>query len=453
MKTSLIAKMTHVRRASSCVCAVALLAVTLQASAADVSSQPTAMPAPLMGLIQAAIAQNPIVKGAQANMRAAEQDVSVAERAAWPTLSVVNEKNLNDAGRSARVTTLQVDHTLWDNGVNDARVAGVKAQAATAALQTRLQQQDLAIQVINAWQALLAAQMREQAAQDTEAAIEAYKAQMVRRVNALASPAIDLELVNARLLQTQVERVSAKNSVAVALRALTRLTGQENLADQAWAKAATAMPPATPEQIAAFRAQLANFDWAAMTASHDLVEKARLEYAQVAAELDAKQSERWPQAYARLDQPLNNNAVTGSNQANYFIGIRYTPGAGLTNGLESQALTARLEAQTYQIETAGREISQLVFDDRQAFATNIDQAQTQDRSLKGAQMVLVSYERQFQAGRKTWQDLLNAAREVAQNRFSLSDTQAALQGAMHRLQIRMGAVDGLLDARVVHGAQ
>jgi hypothetical protein len=41
MKTSLIAKVAHVRRASSCMCAVALFAVTLQASAADVTSQPT----------------------------------------------------------------------------------------------------------------------------------------------------------------------------------------------------------------------------------------------------------------------------------------------------------------------------------------------------------------------------------------------------------------------------
>lgn len=57
--------------------------------------------------------------------------------------------------------------------------------------------------------------------------------------------------------------------------------------------------------------------------------------------------------------------------------------------------------------------------------------------------MLASYERQFQAGRKTWQDLLNAAREVAQNEFNLSDAQSAMQGAMYRLQVRLGAIDVL----------
>jgi adhesin transport system outer membrane protein len=52
--------------------------------------------------------------------------------------------------------------------------------------------------------------------------------------------------------------------------------------------------------------------------------------------------------------------------------------------------------------------------------------------------VLVSYQRQFQASKKTWQDLLNAVRELAQNQYALADARASLQGAMYRLQIRTG---------------
>ena len=35
-------------------------------------------------------------------------------------------------------------------------------------------------------------------------------------------------------------------------------------------------------------------------------------------------------------------------------------------------------------------------------------------------------------------DLLNAARELAQNEYTLVDARAGLVGAMHRLQLRMG---------------
>ena len=53
-------------------------------------------------------------------------------------------------------------------------------------------------------------------------------------------------------------------------------------------------------------------------------------------------------------------------------------------------------------------------------------------------MVLASYERQFQANRKTWLDLLNQVRELAQNEYALVDAQASLVGSRLRLEINMG---------------
>ena len=61
-----------------------------------------------------------------------------------------------------------------------------------------------------------------------------------------------------------------------------------------------------------------------------------------------------------------------------------------------------------------------------------------EKSVEGSDLVLASYKRQFEAGKKTWLDLLNAARELAQNQYSLADAQASMLGAMHRLQLRMG---------------
>ena len=61
-----------------------------------------------------------------------------------------------------------------------------------------------------------------------------------------------------------------------------------------------------------------------------------------------------------------------------------------------------------------------------------------DLAVQGSEQVLDSYLRQFQAGRKSWLDLLNAARELAQNEYTLVDARAGLVGAMHRLQLRMG---------------
>jgi adhesin transport system outer membrane protein len=61
-----------------------------------------------------------------------------------------------------------------------------------------------------------------------------------------------------------------------------------------------------------------------------------------------------------------------------------------------------------------------------------------DQSVRGSDKVLESYQRQFQAGRKSWLDLLNAVRELAQNQYALADAKASMAAAMLRLQIRMG---------------
>ena len=421
-------------------------AVLLVLVAPAAAVQPVALlPAELSMLVAAAIDTHPSIKSARANRRAALQDIDAARRAKWPTVSATTEANVAGPDTTSQVAAIRIEQTLWDQGAQDARIAAVMTGADISALQLDLEQQDLAMQTINAWQALLAAQRRYNAANATVNIIAGFKAQMTRRVDAQASPAIDLELVDARLLQTQVERLSAENNVQLALQNLSRLTGITDLSARPWAAPSQVAAPLTRASEAAFEAAISRANWDAVVQSHPLVTKARLEYSQVGEQLRAKQADRWPQAYARIDQPLANNPLTGSNQATLLVGLRYTPGAGFSTQLEAQALATRLEAQSFEIDKAARTVDQLIYDDQQTFSVSVAHAAAQSLSLAGSQRVLASYERQFQAGRKTWQDLLNAAREVAQNAFSLSDTQSTIQGAMYRLQVRLGVLSAMAE--------
>ena len=62
-------------------------------------------------------------------------------------------------------------------------------------------------------------------------------------------------------------------------------------------------------------------------------------------------------------------------------------------------------------------------------------------SAELASDVLVTWRRQFLAGRKTWQDLMNAAREKAQADVQLAETRSARWTAVQRLRL---ASEGLL---------
>jgi adhesin transport system outer membrane protein len=55
--------------------------------------------------------------------------------------------------------------------------------------------------------------------------------------------------------------------------------------------------------------------------------------------------------------------------------------------------------------------------------------------------VVASYLRQYQVGRKTWLDVLNAQRESTQARYSLVDLDWGIQGVQLRLLLLAGVVD------------
>jgi outer membrane protein TolC len=239
-------------------CAMLLVSVAGANAAGAPAAAVPLLPAELSTLVTAAIRNHP-----------------AAERSKWPTLTATTESKVGGATAASQAMTLRIEQTLWDNGAGDSRISAIATTADISALQVTLEQQDLAVQTINAWEAMLSAQRRLNAANVTVTVIEGFKAQMTRRVDSKASPTIDLALVEARLLQTQVERLAATNGLRMALQSLSRLTGMTQLAERAWADAPQVAAPLSRAGVAAFQLQLRAVDRDALANNHPLVQKAR----------------------------------------------------------------------------------------------------------------------------------------------------------------------------------
>lgn len=384
-------------------------------------------------LLRGASATYPSLRSARLEAQASAQDVVTVERQRWPALSTTLESYSGNT-RSTPTRALQLEQTLWDFGRIAARIAEAQTAVDVSVIKVYLQQQDLYLQVIAAWQALLGAQARARAAQETLGRLRDYQAQMRRRVDAEASPRIDLELADARLLQTQVELASAQTNQRVALTRLEQLSGMTNLASYV----ATLPPIPSLEDTRAFDEQLATMDWTWIASQHAVVAKARAEVRQTRQRLEAKRAENLPQVYLRAYQPLGAVDATGDTSLTTFIGLRYAPGAGFSTFAETQAMATRMASSEQAVETAMREMEQTLRNDREDFENARLRMAALEQSVVGSERVLASYQRQFQAGRKSWQDLLNAVRELAQNQYALADSQAAMLGAMQRLQVRTG---------------
>jgi adhesin transport system outer membrane protein len=84
-----------------------------------------------------------------------------------------------------------------------------------------------------------------------------------------------------------------------------------------------------------------------------------------------------------------------------------------------------------------RDATEGLMTDRDEFQSSRSRMQALEKAVKGSETVLLSYSRQFNASRKTWLDLMNAVRELAQNQYVLADAQASMAAALYRLQVRM----------------
>jgi adhesin transport system outer membrane protein len=375
----------------------------------------------------------PSLRAARVEAKASDEDTKAVRLQRWPSLSVTSETNTGNF-RSYPTNAIQVQQTIWDFGRISARIAEAEAAADVSLLNVYLQQQDLFLQIIAAWQNMLGARERVRVAERTLERLKAYQAQMRRRVEAEASPRIDLELVDARLLQTDVELTTAQTSFKVAVTRLEQLSGMERLVPRA--NGAAPLPSLALTQ--GFTQVVQSTDWWDIASQGPTVAKARAQLRQAKNKLEGKQSEAWPQVYVRSYKPMNTIPTSQDTSLTTFVGLSYVPGAGLSTLAEAKALNTRIEGAQLSIESALLEMQQTLQSDQEEYLNARLRITALERAVEGSSQVLESYKRQFEAGKKTWLDLLNAVRELAQNEYSQADAQATMVGAMHRLQLRMG---------------
>ena len=384
-------------------------------------------------LFDAAVATYPSLLAARLEARASTEDVDATERIRWPTITATVESYSGNA-RSYPSRAVQIDQTIWDFGRNTARISEAQALADISLLRVYLQQQDIFVQMTGAWQSMIAAYERLKVAKLTLDRLKSYQAQMRRRVDAEASPRIDLELADSRLLQTEVEYTTAQTSLQVALTRLEQFSGESNLA----LRIQDARYPSSLTETIFFSQQVKEADWRAIASDHPVSAKARIEVIQVQRRLDAKKAEALPQLFVRVYKPIGEIATSTDTTTTTFLGMRYSPGAGFSTYAEAKAIVTRMDGAQQSVEAAIREMQQTLQNDSEEFVNARSRIAALEKSVASSALVLESYQRQFQAGRKQWQDLLNQVRELAQNQYALADAQASMVGAMYRLQIRMG---------------
>lgn len=349
----------------------------------------------------------------------AERGVDVARRQWYPNLSTQSL-----AGSGGRLeTVLRLEQPVWNGGRIDAEIGIAEAQRDAAGQAVGEATMTIAGRVVSAYAEIGRLRMRERAAKDNVNEHERLTSLVERRAAAGVSSPADLVLGRSRLAQARLELTQIGFQIRSALNALEQAVGQP----------LSPLPldkPALP--------LLPTWDQAVVDALRVSPTKRRLDAELVAAdsEVDARRAALYPQLVARYDRAVG--GITGNGAGQVMLALTYQTGAGLSNaGMLDQARARRASMQM-SIAAAERELIERVRADWLEASSQQAQSAMLDELVLGTAETSASMLRQFQAGRKSWVEVLNAQREDVQARFSLADAQWGGWYAAARLGLSMG---------------
>ena len=379
--------------------------------------------------------QSRLIDAAQAEVRGATwqffptPSVSVEQVSASP-----NDPSYN---KDRRVTTFRLQQPLWTAGRLSAGVGRAEAMAIVAQAQLEETRQQLALRTIQTWGEWKAGQQKVLALVESVQTHQRLYELIRRRVEIGVSAEADEVLAESRLAQTRAELGLAQAQQTTALARFEQLIGRRM--DAAQLQAFEVLPLGNAEDLR----MLLDRSWQSSPTAARLQAQAR----QLDMELQARKAQTYPEVFARAEHQQGSFSSSGLSSANrFFIGLSATPGAGLSAWSGIDAALARLQANEAEVETTRRALLEQVSLEHITLVSQQQRLPSLVASLRHVQAMVDSWDRQFLAGRKTWVEVMNAARELSQAQTALAEVEVALTVASWRLAVLTEGVPAIVAA-------
>lgn len=396
----------------------------------------------MIDLLNLSFAGNPLLQSQAQLVQATQADIKGANWQFFPTPSVsveqvnASQQDSSFNSRDGRVLTFRLQQPLWTAGRLSAGVTRAEAAAAAAQAQMEETRQQLALRTVQVWGEWKAGQQKSLALQDSVRTHQRLSALIRRRVEGGVSAVADDVLAQGRLEQTQGDAAAAQAQLASALARLEQLTGKRMANEQMEAYVVRPVEPIgeLPELIErAWR-------------NSPTVLKLQAQIKQQQMDVQIRKAQLLPEVYARAEHQQGSFAASGPNSSNrFFIGLSASPGAGLSAQSGVDAAMARLQALQAEEESARRNLIEQISLEHVSVRTQAQRRASLLAGLASTQAMVESWDRQFLAGRKTWVEVMNAARELAQAQTVLAEVEAAYVVSSWRLTVLSEGVPAVLS--------
>lgn len=370
---------------------------------------------------------HPTIKSKLDELRALGFDLDSAEAQRYPTFSLQAQTMSNDQHQVVAV----LQQPLWVGGRIDGAIdqSDVKVKIGRAAL-LGIQRQ-LLESTAATYATLQGARQRLKAAELNVTEHEKLKQLISRReVGGIASNA-DVLMAASRTSQALAQRIQLEGVLQRAENDLLALTQQPVAGREPVNKSFTVLPEISLVAPAIVKASAA--------VQQRLIE---VELARSAEKL--AMANMMPSLYAKFEQDVYVANQYGRVPQGTRIGAVLqgsVEGLGLSGWKKIKSSDARTEAAKRDVEAARNDAR------RQAVALLTDLQslrlvmESNELLVKSIEETLASFLRQYDAGRKSWVDVLNTQRELSDARLGLEQTRSSLQETTLRLEAQLGLLD------------
>ncbi len=374
----------------------------------------------LLDLIDKTLLQHPSVQSQRAQLRAADDSVDAARWQYFPSVSAESQRTSSSGGvpytGSPAVITLRMDQPVWTHGRLSANMSKVEAEqeATQATLDTATLQ--LGLRVLQAYSDWLGASGRLKAYRTSEQQYFRLIEQVGRRVKEGVSPQSDLVLAQGRLQDLRAEMAVSRQTASTALTRLTQLAGEP---------VSAAMMDGAPVAPCALSESPLDIRDAALELSPAIRRlKALVRVAD--AQADIRRASLLPTVLLRAERQWGNATVASAPpQDRVGLVVSQQFSSGFSGLAELSAANARRESALADVAAEERALLEQLVGDELSMATAKLKLAALRESSRVNREIFSAWERQFLAGKKSWLDLMNSARELAQAEAQAADAQAA----------------------------
>lgn len=400
-------------------------------------------PADLDRLVNEAAIGNPETLSKRANLEAAEASVDAAFQQFFPSpyaqaqQGSSQNKNLT-TNTSDRTGLVGVRQPIWTGGKLTADLNVAKASALSADCSIAETQLALAQRVVAAFQNLMLSRGRVKAQLDGIELLEKYAVMMERRVQSSVSASVDQTLIQSRLTQARSDLSTFQSGEQTALAQLSQLIGRPLKSVDVTCDFATALAPPRDQDEVLRQALQTNPTLRRMDA--DIKTVTHQEAKQQAALMPTLSVK------AEYENGLFERNATNEDTRIYAT-LDFSPGAGLSALANIRSATARVSGTRLAQDAARRDVTARIQADHEDCSNAYARQRLIGQTVQSSREVLESYTRLFVAGKRSWLDVLNSARELTQNELVMADILAAYRASDYRLRLYAGEMSWLQAGR------